>query len=106
MLALFGRLALPPFESLDPAGARALSRSLAASSPPGPAVGAVVDGVFPGAAGELAYRLYRPPTPGPHPVVAYFHGGGYVTGTLDATGRLVAPEAPPGCVARSRPVRC
>jgi acetyl esterase/lipase len=84
MLALFGRLALPPFDSLDPAGARALSRSLAASSPPGPAVGAIEDGVFPGAAGELSYRLYRPLTPGPHPVVAYFHGGGWVLGGADA----------------------
>jgi acetyl esterase/lipase len=26
------------------------------------------------------YRLYRPSTPGPHPIVVYFHGGGYVLG--------------------------
>ncbi|KMO69773.1 Carboxylesterase NlhH [Mycolicibacterium chubuense] len=40
----------------------------------------VVDGRFPGPAGDLAYRLYRPETPGPHPVVLYFHGGGWVLG--------------------------
>ena len=37
----------------------------------------------PAPAGDLAYRLYRPPTPGPHPIVVYFHGGGWVLG--DAT---------------------
>ena len=37
-----------------------------------------------GAAGELAYRLYRPAVAGPHPVVAYFHGGGWVLGSLDS----------------------
>jgi acetyl esterase/lipase len=30
----------------------------------------------------LTYRLYRPTTAGPHPVVAYFHGGGWVLGGL------------------------
>ena len=29
---------------------------------------------------SLAYRLYRPATPGPHPIVVYFHGGGWVLG--------------------------
>ncbi len=48
--------------------------------PPGPDVGEVVDGVLPGPAGELEYRLFRPESPGPHPVVLYFHGGGWVLG--------------------------
>jgi acetyl esterase/lipase len=50
--------------------------------PPGPDVGEIVDGTLPGADGStLEYRLYRPATPGPHPVVAYFHGGGWVIGS-------------------------
>ena len=49
--------------------------------PPGPEVGEIVDGVLPGAAGnDLEYRLYRPAGDGPHPVVCYFHGGGWVLG--------------------------
>ena len=52
--------------------------------PPGPEVGEIVDGVLPGAAGPLAYRLYRPASPGPHPIVVYFHGGGWVLGGLDS----------------------
>ncbi len=54
------------------------------SGPPGPDVGEVVDGVLVGPAGNLDYRLYRPASPGPHPIVAYFHGGGWVLGDLDS----------------------
>ena len=58
---------------------------MAAVRPPGPEVGEVVDGTLPGAEGsELRYRLYRPATPGPHPMVAYFHGGGWVLGSHDS----------------------
>jgi acetyl esterase/lipase len=51
------------------------SQAMEAVRPPGPEVGEIViDGVLPGAAGDLEYRLYRPASPGPHPIVAYFHG--------------------------------
>jgi len=43
-------------------------------------VGEVGDGMLQGADGPLPYRLYRPATPGPHPIVVYFHGGGWVLG--------------------------
>ena len=74
----------PPFETLSVAGARALSTDLAALRPPGPAVGDVHDGELPGAAGPLRHRRYRPATPGPHPIVVYFHGGGWVLGGADS----------------------
>ena len=77
-------LNLPPLESLPAGDARALMQAIESVRPPGREVGEVVDGVLPGATGELAYRLYRPPTAGPHPVVAYFHGGGWVLGSLDS----------------------
>jgi acetyl esterase/lipase len=47
-------------------------------------VGEIIDGVMSGAAQGLGYRLYRPASPGPHPIVAYFHGGGWVLGSLDS----------------------
>ena len=40
--------------------------------------------MLPGPAGELAYRLYRPEGSGPFPIVAYFHGGGWVLGAQDS----------------------
>jgi cation diffusion facilitator CzcD-associated flavoprotein CzcO/acetyl esterase/lipase len=74
-------LNLPGMESLSVADARAVYAQRSAARPPGPDIGEVVDGVFPGAAGNLAYRLYRPATPGPHPIIVYFHGGGWVLGS-------------------------
>jgi cation diffusion facilitator CzcD-associated flavoprotein CzcO/acetyl esterase/lipase len=73
-------LNLPPMESMGVEDARARYAQMSTARPPGPAVGEIVDGIFPSAAGDLAYRLYRPSTPGPHPVVVYFHAGGYVLG--------------------------
>jgi len=77
-------LGLPPLESLAPADARALMAGASALYPPGPEVGDVVDGTLPGPAGPLAYRLLRPATPGPHPVVLYLHGGGWTVGDQTA----------------------
>jgi acetyl esterase/lipase len=65
---------------MEPNDARAFGEAMSAMRPPGPDVGEIVDGTYPGPAGDLAYRLYRPPTEGPHPIVAYFHGGGWVLG--------------------------
>jgi acetyl esterase/lipase len=65
---------------LPPEQARALMSEMNLARPPGPDVGEIADGTLPGAAGPLAYRLYRPASPGPHPVVVYFHGGGWVLG--------------------------
>jgi cation diffusion facilitator CzcD-associated flavoprotein CzcO/acetyl esterase/lipase len=77
-------LALPPMEALSVADARSMVAAMNTQRPPGPNVGEIVDGVLQGAAGDLPYRLYRPATPGPHPIVAYFHGGGWVFGGADS----------------------
>ena len=84
LLDLVQELGLPPMETMSVADARALSIAMTANRPPGPPVSEVVDGVLPGAAGPLAYRRYRPAGPGPHPIVVYFHGGGWVLGGLDS----------------------
>ncbi len=84
VLDAMAELELPPIESMDAAGARAFMEASSAERPPGPEVGEILDGTFPGAAGELEYRLYRPPTDGPHPVVVYYHGGGWVLGAADS----------------------
>ncbi|MDT7838862.1 alpha/beta hydrolase fold domain-containing protein [Aquabacterium sp. OR-4] len=80
VLEMMAAMQLPTFDSLPVEAARGMLAQLSAASPPGPAVAEEVDGTLPGAAGPLAYRLYRPATPGPHPVVVYFHGGGWVLG--------------------------
>jgi acetyl esterase/lipase len=77
-------LNLPSIDTMTVQEARAFALTMASARPPGPAVGAITDGVLPGAAGDLAYRLYRPASPAPHPVVVYFHGGGWVLGSHDS----------------------
>jgi acetyl esterase/lipase len=80
VLKMMADMKLPPIESLGTQGARAFAAQLNAARPAGRPVGEVVDGTLPGIDGALPYRLYRPATSGPHPIVVYFHGGGWVLG--------------------------
>jgi acetyl esterase len=53
--------------------------------------------VIPGPAGKISVRLYLPRSIALLPVVVYFHGGGFVSGTLDdadATARFIATHCP------------
>jgi cation diffusion facilitator CzcD-associated flavoprotein CzcO/acetyl esterase/lipase len=88
VLQVMAGLDLPPLESLPVEEARAFLVASSAERPPGPDVGEIVDRVLPGPAGDLRYRLYRPPSAGPHPVVAYFHGGGWVLGSEESDDPL------------------
>ena len=89
MLEMMAGLGLPTMDSMSPTDARAFSTMVSAQRPPGPEVGEIVDGVLPGAdGGDLNYRLYRPAGDGLHPVVVYFHGGGWVLGSHDSDDPL------------------
>ncbi|MGO8958248.1 MAG: flavin-containing monooxygenase [Streptosporangiaceae bacterium] len=89
VLEIMAGMGLPPLETLPVADARALMAAATATRPPGPEVAEVTDGMMPGPGGDLPYRLYRPPaSEGPHPVVVYFHGGGWVLGDLDSDDPL------------------
>ena len=54
--------------------------------PPAPeiAVGSVEDRSVPVTDGEIGLRIYKPIGAGPHPLVVYFHGGGWVLGNVDS----------------------
>ena len=80
VLNMLAEMKLPPIESFGFQGARDFVAQFNASRPAGRPVGEIVDGTLPGPDGALSYRLYRPATPGPHPIVVYFHGGGWVLG--------------------------
>jgi cation diffusion facilitator CzcD-associated flavoprotein CzcO/acetyl esterase/lipase len=80
VLNMLADMKLPPLESFGAQGARDFIAQFNAQRPAGRPVGEVVDGTLPGNDGPLPYRLYRPATPGPHPIVVYFHGGGWVLG--------------------------
>ena len=80
LLELLASLDQPPLDSLTPEAARQQMEASAAQRPPGPEVDEIIDGILPGPAGELDYRLYKPAIPGLAPIVIYFHGGGWVLG--------------------------
>ncbi|HEY2285186.1 MAG TPA: alpha/beta hydrolase fold domain-containing protein [Streptosporangiaceae bacterium] len=88
VLEAMAAMGLPAMETLSAGDARDLMAAGAAVRPPGPEVGEVTDGVLPGPGGDLPYRLYRPAGDGPRPLVVYFHGGGWVLGSLDSDDPL------------------
>ena len=75
--------AAPPMElSADPEPARSLFESMHMPSTQTPA-GGIEDRSLPGPGGEIPIRIYRPAGEGPHPVLVYFHGGGFVIGSIN-----------------------
>jgi acetyl esterase len=85
----------------------------------------IADRAIPGLAGDLPIRIYNPEGVGPFPLLVYFHGGGFVVGSIDgadlicralcwgagcivvSVGYRLAPEhtfpaAPDDCLAATR----
>jgi acetyl esterase len=78
----------PPVNALSPAAVRTASRERFIRDEV-PAVGGTVrDLEITGPESELPVRVYEPGGEGPHPVVVYFHGGGWVRGDLDTHDEL------------------
>ncbi len=89
LLQAMVEMELPALDSMSADEAREFAATGAAAAPPGPEVGEVIDGTFPGADGnDLDYRLYRPEGDGPHPVIVYWHGGGWVIGSYTSNDGL------------------
>jgi cation diffusion facilitator CzcD-associated flavoprotein CzcO/acetyl esterase/lipase len=80
VLGMLAEMNLPPIETMGAQGARDFLNEFNKGRPAGRPVGEVGEGMLQGADGPLPYKLYRPATPGPHPIVVYFHGGGWVLG--------------------------
>ncbi|MGZ3352574.1 MAG: alpha/beta hydrolase [Xanthobacteraceae bacterium] len=59
------------------------------------AAATAIDGVLPGPAGDLAYRLYAPESDAGEilPGFVFFHGGGMVAGSIDSHDRIAAALA-------------
>jgi len=86
------------FDARTPAEARALyAASTEVYAPATPDLARVEESTVLGPAGVIPVRLYAPEATGPHPVLVYFHGGGWVFGDLDthdAMCRIVAAATP------------
>ena len=71
-----------PLHESTPEEARALGAGLAALAGPGPGMARVEEHSVPVAGGSVPVRLLVPLEP-PHGVIVYYHGGGWVLGTID-----------------------
>ncbi len=90
-------LGLPPNHTVSPQEARVnfSARPMA----PGPEVAKVEDRAIPNSSAQVPVRIYTPEGSGPFPVLAWFHGGGWVVGSLDGsdgTARHLSVGA--GCI--------
>jgi acetyl esterase/lipase len=84
--------------ALPPPLVREVFANLSPPRAPEP-VAEVVERTLPGPAGEIPVRVYRPAAGGRLPAIAYFHGGGFVVGSLDThdgTCRALANRS--GCL--------
>src|SRR5262245_20946306 len=75
-------LNLPPIEKCTPDEARESMRSRTAALGPFEDVANVADHRVPVEGGEITVRVYSPAGKGPHPILVFYHGGGWVIGDL------------------------
>jgi acetyl esterase len=75
--------ALPDLSSVPPELMRQGFAALLRESGEPEAVAKVENTVFPGPAGEIPVRVYRPEVAGKLPLLVYYHGGGFVICDLD-----------------------
>ena len=95
-------LNLKPIKDSTPAEAREAMRTRTAGLGPVEDVPAVADHRVPVEGGEITVRLYPPAGVGPHPVLIFYHGGGWVIGDLythDGLCRSIVNAA--GCAVAS-----
>ncbi len=96
----------PPLHHLSPVEARKAIEAMRATAGEPERVAKVENRTFRGPAGNLPVRIYTPDGRGPFPVLVYFHGGGWVVGsieTVDASCRSLANLA--GCIVVSADYR-
>jgi acetyl esterase len=75
-------LNLKPIKDSTPTEARESMRTRTAGLGPVEDVPAVADHRVPVQGGEITVRVYSPAGHGPHPVLVFYHGGGWVIGDL------------------------
>lgn len=91
-LEMYESLDTPSFDEVSPQEARAQFERMRAGGDPDVEVASVEDRTIDGAGGEVAIRIYDPDAEGDgdggdetgnRPFVVYFHGGGWVVGSIE-----------------------
>jgi len=73
----------PPMTESTPQDARAAMTMMSALGGQPEQRAATEDRAIPGPGGDIPVRIYRPESQGPLPAVVYFHGGGFVIGSIE-----------------------
>ncbi|ETX05451.1 MAG: hypothetical protein ETSY2_22870 [Candidatus Entotheonella gemina] len=74
---------IPPFHTLPVEDARQAMIDLFGKTKNPVPMHHIEDRDIPGTAGSIPIRIYTPPGNGPFPVLVYFHGGGWVLGSIE-----------------------
>ena len=97
VLAELNRIRLKPLQEQTPAEAREQAAAARAQRPPGPEMASVRNIRVKAAGGSFPVRVLLP-TEHPHAAIVYYHGGGWVLGSIedhDLLGRTLAQRT--GC---------
>lgn len=98
MLDQLNALAQPLSSMSVPDARRAMMLLASMGGEPSPVAG-VVDRRIPGPAGEIPVRIYTPVGTAPLPLLVYFHGGGWVLGSIETHDKICRELANgAGCV--------
>jgi len=78
------QMGLPPFETLSLEEGRALISTFGSFMIPSEEVASVIDTIAPGPDADIPLRIFIPASEEEYPpVIMYFHGGGFSTGSID-----------------------
>lgn len=84
-LDLMAAAALAPMWEIGAVAARERGQALLANVPPGPQLPSVEDRTVPGPGGNIPVRVFRPSQEAGLPILVWFHGGGWVVGSVDGS---------------------
>lgn len=84
LLAEMAKSAGPPLNEISPQEARQQMVDASAALGEEESIGSVEDRTVPGPNGEVPIRIYKPTGDKPRRVLVYFHGGGWVVGSIDS----------------------
>jgi acetyl esterase len=87
LLTMMEEQGMKPFDEMTVPEAREAGIGFIALQGEPEQVADVQDREIPGPAGPIPVRVYTPAGPGPHPVVMYFHGGGWVIGDIEVADK-------------------
>jgi acetyl esterase len=83
LLDQLAALGIQPLSSMSVPDARRAMELMASMRPEPPPIQSASDRRIPGPAGEIPVRVYTPSGTAPFPLLVYFHGGGWVLGSID-----------------------